>query len=314
MARAVVISRYGGPEVLEVVEIPIPATPPDGVLVEVRAAGVNPVDTKIRAGRRASRPLAAPLRLGNDAAGVVLDVGPGVTGFAPGDAVIARGLTGSYATHVTATPGQLVRLPDGVSFEQGAAIGVPVGTAYQVLRSLGLKAGETLLVHAGSGGVGQAAIQFARAAGATVVATASPANHPRLVELGAIAVAYGDGLLERIRAAAPQGIDVVLDAAGTDEALDASLSLVSDRSRIATVVAMDRADALGIRTFSGSVPGRLTPDELALRVEGARVAAEEAAAGRFQLEIDSVYPLDQVAEAHRRSETGHVRGKIVLVP
>ena len=312
LARAVVINRYGGPEVLEVVPVEPPSTPPDGVLIEVRAAGVNPFDTKIRSGARAPGPLAAPLRLGADAAGVV--VGSSIPGFAVGDAVIARGLTGAYATHVTATPDLLVHKPVGVTFEQGAGIGVPAGTAYQVLRSLRLTAGETLLVHGGSGGVGQAAIQFARRWGASVVATASRPNHERLTRLGAVPVAYGDGLLDRIRALAPAGVDVVLDAAGTEEALEASVALVADRSRIATIVVSARAAELGIRAHSGFRPGFMHPWERELRAEALGVTAELLGRGRFEIEVGAVYPLDRVADAHRHSESGHVRGKIVLVP
>lgn len=310
----VVVSRYGGPEVLEVRAVEPPPTPPDGVLIEVRAAGVNPLDGKIRSGRRATGPLAAPLPLGSDAAGVVVDVGAAVTGFAVGDEVIARNLTGAYATHVTAVPAQVVRKPGRISFEQAAGIGVPAGTAYQVLRSLGLAAGETLLVHAGAGGVGQAAIQFARRWGARVVATASPPNHDRLVRLGAVPVAYGDGLLGRIRSAAPAGIDLVLDAAGSGEALDVSVALVADRSRIGTIVASARAAELGIRAHSRMPPGVMRAEDRALRAEALGVTAELADQGRFDIEVGAVYPLDRVAEAHRHSDSGHVRGKIVLVP
>ncbi len=313
-ARMVVVSRYGGPEVLEVRAVEPPPTPPDGLLIEVRAAGVNPLDGKIRSGQRATGPLTTPLPLGSDASGVVLDVGADVTGFAVGDEVIARGLTGAYATHVTASAAQVVHKPHRISFEQAAGIGVPAGTAYQVLRSLGLAAGETLLVHAGAGGVGQAAIQFARQWGATVVATASPPNHVRLARLGAVPVAYGDGLLGRIHAAAPQGVDVVLDAAGTGEALDVSVALVADRSRIATVVVSARAAELGIRAHSRMPPGYMHPADRALRAEALGVTADLVDQGRFDIEIGAVYPLDRVADAHRHSDTGHVRGKIVLVP
>lgn len=314
MSRAVRISRYGGPEVLEVVEVERPAPAPGTVVVEVRAVGVNPVEGKIRSGRRASGPLAAPIGLGSDAAGVIVDVGPGVTGFAVGDEVIGRSLKGAYATHVVADPANLVPKPAGVTFEQGAAIGIPAGTAYQVLRSLKLSAGETLLVHAGSGGVGQAAIQFATLWGATVVATASPENHDRLRELGAIPVGYGDGLLHRIRAAAPGGVDAVLDAVGTDEALETSLELVSDRSRIATVVVVEWVEKYGIRAFSRSRPGFLDESDEAVRAEALGVTAALAADGKFELEIAAVYPLSDVVAAHRHSDSTHVRGKIVLVP
>jgi enoyl reductase len=183
-----------------------------------------------------------------------------------------------------------------------------------VLRSLGLAPGETLLVHAGAGGVGQAAIQFARRLGADVVATASAANHDRLARLGAVPVTYGDGLLGRIRRAAPGGVHAVLDAAGTDEALDASVALVAERGRIATIVVSARAAELGIRAHSGLRPGFIHASERALRAEALGVTAELVDQGSFEIEVGAVYPLDRVADAHRHSDSGHVRGKIVLVP
>lgn len=314
MTRAVRIRSFGGPEVLEVVEVPDPIAPDDGVVIDVRAAGVNPIDWKIREGRTAAGPLTEPIGLGTDACGVVTAVGTDPGRFAVGDAVIARGLTGAYASRVAAPSNRLTRKPPSMSFEEGAALGMPAGTAYQSLKSLGVASGETLLIHAGSGGVGLAAVQFAHHWGLTVVATASAAHHARLVQLGAIPVAYGDGLLERVRAAAPEGVDVALDAAGTDEALRTSLELVADRSRIATLVAFQAAAALGIRIFSEHFGGGLGAAGRALRVEGVAVAADLTERGLYQIDIAGVYPLEKVAEAHRQSQAGHVSGKIVLVP
>jgi NADPH2:quinone reductase len=314
MARAVRIRRFGGPEVLEVVENEVPQAGAGELVIEVRAAGVNPVDSKIRAGKRSSGPLTAAIGLGSDASGVVTAIGDGVEGFSLGDEVIGVGLNGAYASHVAGAARHFTLKPAVVTFEQGAAIGVPVGTAYQLLRSLELRGGETLLVHAGSGGVGQAAIQFARRWGAIVVATASPANHERLAALGAIPVSYGDGLLARLRAAAPQGVDVVLDAAGTQEAIDASLALVEDRSRIGEIVNVEWAEKYGVKAYTGSRPGFMGPAEQALRAESIPIAAELVAAGEFELEIAERYPLDRVADAHRHSDSGHVCGKIVLLP
>ncbi|KZE94465.1 Quinone oxidoreductase 1 [Agromyces sp. NDB4Y10] len=314
MAQFIRYTEHGGPEVLTPVEGPVPDPPAGGVVVEVRAAGVNPVDSKIRSGRRGTRDFSRPQGLGADAAGVVVAVADGVDAVRPGDEVIVHGASGAYASHVVATPDQLVPKPAELSFEQGAALGIPAGTAYQVLRSLGLREGETLLLHAGSGGVGQAAIQFARTFGARVVATASPANHDRLRELGAVAVAYGPGLVDRLREAAPDGYDVALDGAGTDEAIEASLELVPDRDRVATIVRMADAADLGIRTWSGAIPSTMGPEEVRLRAEGVAEAARLAAEGRFEVEISGRYPLAEAADAQRESEDGHVRGKLVLVP
>jgi NADPH:quinone reductase-like Zn-dependent oxidoreductase len=314
MARTVRISEYGGPEVMQIVTGDPPLPGPGQVMIEVRAAGVNPVDWKIRSGKRATGALERPRGLGSDAAGVVNEVAPDVTTFAVGDEVIARGLDGAYASHALARPENLTRKPSALDWSQAAALGVPVGTAYQALKSLGLTSGETLLVHAGAGAVGQAAIQLARHWGATVIATASEANQDRLAELGAIPVTYGPGLLDRVRAAAPGGVDVVLDAAGTDEAIEASLELVADRSRIGTIVLYDRAAELGIQGWTSSTPGYLSDAQRQLRIEAIPYVADLASKGEFDVEIAAIFPLERVAEAHELSETGHVRGKIVLIP
>jgi NADPH:quinone reductase-like Zn-dependent oxidoreductase len=189
-----------------------------------------------------------------------------------------------------------------------------VSTAYQVLKSLGVGEGTTLLVHAGSGAVGSAAIQFAVAWGATVIATGSEANQQRMRDLGAIPTTYGPGLVDRVRALAPGGVDVVLDAAGTDEALEASFELVPDRSRIGTIVAGARAAELGIRAWAGGNPVPLTPEEQALRAEAYGVVAGLLERGEFRIDVAHVYPLDEVVAAHRDLESGAVSGKVVLVP
>ncbi|MCU1420416.1 MAG: hypothetical protein JWN36_67 [Microbacteriaceae bacterium] len=312
---AVRIARFGGPEVLELVPEAFPAPGPGEVLVELRAIGVNPVDWKVRNGWRSNGlPLDGTMVLGLDAAGTVLAVGDGITAYAPGDHVIGFDLPGAYASHVLATPEQLAPLPAGLDHERGAAIGVPVGTAYQVLRTLGLKAGETLLVHAGSGGVGQAGIQLGVEWGARVIATGGPASQDRLRALGAEPVVYGDGLLDRLRALAPGGVDVVLEGAGTPEALESSLTLVRDRRRIGEIVVKEWRDRHGISAWSASVPGYLSDEEKRLRREAVPYAAALAAEGRLRLDIQEVFPLERVADAHRLSEAGHAYGKIVLVP
>jgi NADPH:quinone reductase len=314
MGSAVRIDEFGGPEVLHLVDIEVP-TPGEGeVVLEIHAIGVNPVDSKIREGKRSSGPLEAPIGLGSDASGVLVALGSGVTGCSVGDAVIGAGLTGAYATDVATSVDRIIAKPAGLSFEAAASLGVPVGTAYQVLTSIGLAAGETLLVHAGSGGVGQAAIQFGVRAGATVIATAGESNQARLAELGAIPVVYGDGLLERVRAVAPQGVDLVLDAAGTQEAIDVSLALVADPARIGEIVNVDWADKYGVSVYSASRPGFIGPTERALRAEGIALGARLAAEGTFELEIAETYPLSRVVDAARHSDSGHVRGKIVLLP
>ncbi|WP_308797339.1 NADP-dependent oxidoreductase [Agromyces silvae] len=314
MPHAIEYDRFGGPEVLEFREIPY-ATPADGeVVVEVKAAGVNPIDWKLRSGARASDPITSPRRVGSDATGVISAVGDGVDGWSVGDEVIVSSAKGGYATEIAVPASKLARKPESLSFEEAAAIPVPVGTAYQALRSMGVGEGDTFLLHGGSGAVGQAAIQLARRAGATVVATASERNHDHLRELGAIPVAYGDGLADRVREAAPQGVTVALDAAGTDEAIAVSKALVADHDRVGTIVQGAKAAEHGIRAWSGGNPVPLTAQELEWRAEAVPLAAELAARGEFLLEVAHRYPLSEAAEAHRQSQTGHVRGKIVLIP
>ena len=311
-ATVVQYSRVGGPEVLEFASIARPEPSVGEVLVEVLAIGVNPIDGKLRAGIRKSPPITEPRRTGSDASGVIVELGDGVEDWAVGDEVIVS-TSGAYATFLAVGVDRLDRKPGEWSFEQAAAVGIPVSTAYQALRSLSVAAGQTLLVHAGSGAVGQAAIQFAVAWGATVVATASEPRHERVRELGATPVEYGPGLVARVRAAAPQGIDVVLDAAGTDEALSASFELVGDRDRIGTIVVGARAEELGIRAWSGGNPVPLSDEEQRLRREGVGAAAALAAQGKFDVEVAEALPFDRAAEAQRRIESGEARGKIVLL-
>ncbi|MDQ1102839.1 NADP-dependent oxidoreductase [Nocardioides zeae] len=314
MARVVQYAETGPAEVLEVVEVPDPVPGPGEVLVEVRAAGVNPIEWKLRSGLRPSPPIIEPRRLGADGAGVVAAVGENVDDWAVGDEVIVSGATGTYGTHVVVPRQNLVAKPAALDFEQAAALGIPVATAHQALASLDVRRGHTLVVHGGSGGVGQAAIQLGRHLGARVIATASPANHDRLRELGAEPVAYGDGLLERIQELAPEGVDRVLDAAGTDEALAASLALVDDPQHVGTIVVGPKAPELGIQAWSGGAPWPLTPEQLRLREDAIPVVADLFVRGVFEVEVSRRFALDDVVAAAKESEAGHTRGKIVLLP
>ncbi|GEK87097.1 NADP-dependent oxidoreductase [Microbacterium aerolatum] len=314
MARAIVYTELGSPDVLQLVEIPDPVAGPGEVVVRIEAAGVNPLDAKRRSGRRPMPPITEPRRVGFDGAGVVESLGDGVTGFAVGDRVAIRDAVGTYATHIAIAADRLYPLPDSVTAAEAAGLAIPVGTAYQCLRSLEVGEGDILLVHAGSGAVGQAAIQFAVAWGATVVATASPSRHEQVRELGAIPVAYGEGLTDRVREAVDGDITVALDCAGTDEAIETSLELVADRNRIATIVRGPDAADFGIRAFSGGSPEPLTAQEIAWRAEGVAVAIDLIASGDFQVELGAELPLSEAAEAHRLIEAHEARGKITLVP
>ncbi|MFT4305737.1 MAG: NADP-dependent oxidoreductase [Microbacterium sp.] len=313
MAEAIVYTAFGGPDVLGLTGVEAPQPTPGHVVVRVEAAGVNPIDAKLRSGARVSAPIAGPRRVGHDGAGVVTAVGAGVDGFRPGDAVVFAATGGAYASEVLVAVERLHHRPPQVSAAEGAALGVPAGTAYQSLRSLDVREGDTLLIHGGSGSVGQAAIQYAVLWGATVVATTSPRRAGRVRELGATPVAYGEGLADRVRAAAPHGVSAAFDAAGTDEALRVSLDLVADRDRIATIVRGADAAALGVRAFSGGSPEPLTAQQNAWRAEAVPVTLALLAAGAFSVEIGPRLPLAEAAEAHRLIEAG-TPGKIVLLP
>ncbi|CAH0157393.1 quinone oxidoreductase family protein [Microbacterium foliorum] len=314
MARAIVYTEFGSPDVLHLIEVPDPIALSGEAVVRIEAAGVNPIDAKLRSAKRPSPPITEPRGVGFDGAGVIDSVGDGVETFAVGDRVAIRDTVGTYASHLAVSVEKLVALPDSVTSAEGAGIGIPAGTAFQALRSLGVAQGDVVLVHGGSGSVGQAAVQFAVAWGATVVATASPARHEQLRELGAIPVAYGEGLLDRVRDAAPDGVTVALDCAGTDEAIEVSLELVADRDRIATIVRGPDAASFGIRAFSGGSPEPLTPQELEWRAEALAATVDLLGTGDFTIELGPELPLAEAAQAHELVESGAASGKIVLVP
>lgn len=314
MAQQIQYTEFGEPEVMHLADVPQPEADAGEVVVAVRAAGVNPLDSKLRSGARPSGEITTPRVPGGDAAGEVVEVGEGVEGWTVGDRVVVQNAAGAYATHTVATPQQLHRLPEGVSFEQGAAMGIPASTAYQGLVELELRAGETLLIHAGSGAVGQAAIQLAVLQGATVIATASEANHDRVRALGATPVTYGAGLLDRVREAAPGGVDVVYDCVGSEESMAVSAQLVADPRRIGTIVWSEAAAALGVQGWLGGKPEPLSERTLALRHEAYDVVLGRMASGSFDVEIARVLPLADAVEAQRLNVANAVRGKIVLLP
>lgn len=306
-------SRFGGPEVLTLIDIEVPPPGPGEVAVRVEAAGVNPIDHKLRSGARPSGAITAPRRVGTDAAGIVTAVGDDVAGFRIGQPVVVFNAVGAYATDIVVPAQHVVPRPPHVSAADGAALGVPVGTAYQTLRSLAVGPDDTVLIHGGSGAVGQAAIQFAMLFGATVLATTSARRADQVRALGATPLPYGDGVVARVHELAPQNATVAIDLAGTDAALQQSLELVADATRIATLVRGGDAASLGIRAFAGGSPEPLTPQQLAWRAESLPVAVALLGAGRFHVELAEALPLADAARAHRLVETG-APGKIVLVP
>ncbi|GAA0538254.1 NADP-dependent oxidoreductase [Paractinoplanes ferrugineus] len=306
MTEAITFSEYGGPEVLTLVGVDEPVPAPGQVRIAVRAAGVNQLDWKIRSGAMAAvRPVQFPAPLGMEVAGIVDAVGDGVTAWRVGDEVLAQVQAG-YATQVLAAAEVTATKPAQMSWEVAAALPVAADTAYRVLDELGVKSGETLLIHGAAGGVGTLATQFAVDLGVTVIGTASDANHDYLRSLGAVPIRYGDGLPARVREAAPQGVDAVLDCAGAGVLAD-SVEFTGDPARVATIADPIGARGTGTR-FSSGFGGR------GFFAEGVAQAARLSAAGTLQMPIWRTFALAEVAEAHRASAEGHLRGKIVLLP
>lgn len=314
MSEVVVATGYGGPEVLSLIDVPTGEPGPGEVRIAVRAAGVNPVDYKLYGGLFGADPAAVPMRLGMEAAGVVTAAAPDATGpagpIAVGDEVIAYRAPGAYAAELVVPASSVVPKPPTISWEQAGGLMAVGATAVHALEAVGLAPGETVLIHGAAGGVGLMAVQLAAARGATVIGTASPAKHDLLKELGTIPVAYGPGLADRVRSAAPGGIAAAIDAAGTDEAVDASLELIPDRSRIATIAAFERGASAGIKLLGGG-PGADPGENIR---NGARLQLTKAvAAGRLRLIVANAYPLREAAAAHREIMAGHTSGKIVLI-
>jgi len=306
----VVAQRYGGPEVLAVQDVVLPPPGTDQVLIDVRAAGTNPVDYKLYSGYLGGDPAALPMPLGMEVSGVIAAVAPEVAGYTgqlrPGDGVIASNVSGGYSDQVIANAADVGHKPASLSFEQAAGLLLVGGTAWHLLTKTNVGTGDAVLIHGASGGVGLMAVQLAVARGATVIATASPGRHDQLRGYGAQPVAYGPGLADRVRAIGP--VDAALDLAGTDEALDTSVELVADRQRIATIAGFGRAAQLGIAALTGADGGQEIRD--ASRPELIRLATD----GKLDVTIDRVFPLDDAADAHRYLQTGHAHGKVVLVP
>jgi NADPH:quinone reductase-like Zn-dependent oxidoreductase len=303
--RAVRFESYGGPEVLQVVDAPRPQPGPGQVLVEVKAAGINPGEAKIRGGALHSRwPATFPSGEGSDLAGVVAETGPEVTEFTEGDEVI--GYTHSRASHaeyVLVEEENLTPKPDGVPWEVAGALFVAGSTAYAAVRAVSLTPGDVVVISGAAGGVGTLAVQLAGRAGATVIGIAGDANHEWLRAHGAVPVAYGDGIADRIRAAA-SAPDALIDTYGEDY-VQLGLSMGIAPSRIDTIVYLDGGDRFGVKTDANMAGGSAsTLAELAALI----------AAGELEMPIAATFPLDQVQDAYRQLEQGHTRGKIVLIP
>jgi NADPH:quinone reductase-like Zn-dependent oxidoreductase len=297
--KAVRYSRFGGPEVLEIADLPDPHAGPGQVRIAVRAAGVSPGDWKKRKGLMGGE---LPQTLGHEAAGVVDELGEGVADVAAGDRVFGLCAEGAAQAEL-AVLSYYAPIPPSLDFPGAAALPAAVETATRALDQLNVGSGSTLLVNGASGSVGSAAVQLAVARGARVIGTASPASHGYLRSLGAEPVAYGDGLARRVRALEPGGVDVALDVAGSG-VLPELIELAGGAGHVLTVADFGGAREHGVRFSSGDA-GRA--------VHALAGIGELIESGRFSLPVARTFPLAEVAQAHRVSEQGHVRGKLVLL-
>lgn len=300
--KAIRYEAFGGPEVLEITDIPVPEPKSDQIRVAVRAAGVNPIDWKIRSGGMPDFPVTFPAVPGLEIAGVVEAVGADVDGFAVGDAVFGWSIGGGYAESALAE--RVFGKPEHLSWTDAVALPIAVEAASRGLGLLSLRPGEVVVVHGAAGAVGTAAVQLARKAGATVVGTAGAKNLDYVRSLGALATTYGEGLVERVQELAPGGVDAALDAAGHG-ALPALIELIGGPDRVVTIVDAQLAGTLGV-TFTG---GAVAPS-----LDRIAEVAELVAAGEFTLPPPREFPLGAAAAAQTESERGSGLGKIVLIP
>lgn len=303
MSKAYVYTRHGGPEAEALIDLDRPGPGPGEILIAVRAAGVNPVDWKLRQGFR--RPgegeRVFPVVFGSEAAGVVAEVGPGVTGFAAGDEVFGGAAHGAYAEYALLTADVTAHKPAALSFRDAATLPVAAATAYDGVRQLALPGGSTLLVTGAGGGVGSAAVQIARAFGLRVVGVASEGKKEFVESLGAVHVSSGPDLVERLRSAAPDGIDGVYDLVGGPVLTEAA-ELLKDRGKLVTAGSPQQA----VAALGGASVQRVRTAAVLETVAGLVVR------GALNPQVTRVFPLEQAGQALRAVEDGHALGKIVI--
>ena len=296
--KAVQFAEYGGPEVLKLVEVDAPHAGAGQVRIKVRAAGVNGIDWKIREGyMREMMPLSLPAGTGMDAAGVVDEVGEGVDSVAVGDEVFGSG-SATFAEYAVLV--SWAKKPVELPFEEAAGYPVPVETALRILEQVGIAPGETLLVSGASGGVGSAVVQIARHRGMTVIGTASERNQAYLKTLGAVPTTYGDGLVQRVRALAPHGIDAALDIAGSG-VIPELIELTGEPAKV-----------LSIADFSAPEHGAQVSTTSVNPADAFAEAARLFTKGVFHLPVEKTFPLEAAAAAQTESAAGHVTGRLVI--
>ncbi len=306
MAQAVKFDQYGGVDVLNVVEIPEPVAGPGQVVVQVVAASINPGEWKIRQGLLHERwPATFPSGEGSDFAGRVVAVGDGVSGIAVGDEVVGfSDERSAHATHVVVPVDQVTPKPAGLSWDVAGSLYVAGTTAFAAVRAVSPEAGDTVVVSGAAGGVGSLVVQLLRAREVTVVGIAGPGNHEWLRSVGAVPVAYGDGLADRIRAAAPEGVHAFIDTYGPDY-VELAIDLGVKPDRIDTI-----ADFAAVAKYGVKAEG----SGAAATVDVVAELAQLAASGKLEVPIAATYPLTEVRAAYAELEAGHTHGKIVLRP
>jgi NADPH:quinone reductase len=310
MEREWVAVDFGGLDVFREVDVEVPDPGPGEVTIEVRAAGMNPADYKHVS--RAGDPSQLPLHIGYEVAGILRAVGPDTQiasgGGAVGDEVLAFRISGGYSSAVNVPAKDVFAKPANLSFPEAANLFLAGTTAAESLDVVAVKAGETILVHGASGAVGVSVLQQARAIGARVIGTASEKNFDVVREFGAEPVAYGDGLEQRVRDAAPEGVVAAIDTVGTDEAVDVSLALVADRQRIVSI-ASPRSAQDGFKGIGGQLPASAK-----FRDEVRPKLVAMAAAGELVVPVAKTFPLDDALQALTLLSSQHPGGKLALCP
>ncbi|WP_236838877.1 NADP-dependent oxidoreductase [Caldalkalibacillus salinus] len=299
--KAAVFNQFGDAEVMRLARVTVPKMERDQIRIKVKAAGLQPVDTKIRSGFFKEMTIDSPQLLGNEFAGIVDKVGSDVKAIRQGEEVIGWTMLSAHAEYVVVDPSQVVRKPNKMSWAQAGALSGSGQTALMALEEIGVSRGDTLLIHAAAGGVGTMAVQLAKEIGAEVIGTASEANHDYLRALGATPVTYGEGLVQRVKQLTPQGVDAAIDAAGP-EALHASLVLVPSKDRIITTASRHLAKKTGVKVIRGE-RSQARLNKLTQLVDN----------GTLRVHVRKTFNLGEAIEAHREVDVGHGYGKVVFV-
>lgn len=299
--KAAVFNQFGGAEIMEIKRVPVPNLEKNQIRIKVMAAGLQPVDVKIRSGFFKDMVIDSPQLLGNEFSGIVVEVGSDVISVSKGgDHVIGWTTLSAHAEYVVINANQVVKKPSHMSWEEAGALSASGQTALMALDGIHISNGDTLLIHAAAGGVGTMAVQLARSRGIKVIGTSSEANHDYLRRLGAIPIKYGDDLVDNVKKLVPEGVDAALDAAGP-EALYASIKLVSSNDRIITTASRHLIEKTGVKTVVG--------ERTQARLYQLTQLVEE---GLLQVYVRKAFDLEDAVEAHREVETGHGHGKVVF--